>query len=378
MDNNSGDRADKFLTRDGTKIMKAIAIILVFMNHLWLFPDRLAGGQLKSLFTIFGMSSIEYFSHFARISLSIFFFIGGYGTYIGCRGKQYDVVDRIKKLYFKFWKVFVVFIPIGFLFFSRQRNYCESAQVCSKFANFYLQEFIGNFLGIISTYNEEWWFLFAFVVAIASFPILRAIVERFSLIVNIYILLIGSLLMLYVFPAIGAIEELGNLNRSFLFTRFFCQIPTPYWMGIIVAKFGLLDRIKAALVKGKMLNPFMDVCIILMIFYLRQIEFLGDFDVFYVPVFIVVCVDLIDRIAIVKKLFVAIGSQTTNMWLIHSFFCYYFYYAARIVTFTGWAVPSLITLIIMAYIASICLDYFWSLVDKAVKIVGSKFVKNAE
>lgn len=40
---------DNFLSREDTKILKAIAVILMLAHHLWAFPDRIAGGELKHL-----------------------------------------------------------------------------------------------------------------------------------------------------------------------------------------------------------------------------------------------------------------------------------------------------------------------------------------
>ena len=111
---------DGFISREDTKWIKGIAIILMLMHHLWAFPERIAGGELKYLFTFFGESSIAYFGAFGKICVSLFFFIGGYGTYLSYAGKEFDIVGKLKKLYISYWKVFVVFIPLAFLLCSNQ------------------------------------------------------------------------------------------------------------------------------------------------------------------------------------------------------------------------------------------------------------------
>lgn len=50
----------KIFTREDTKVMKGVAILLMLMHHLWSYPDRIAGGSLKYIFTLFGQSSITY------------------------------------------------------------------------------------------------------------------------------------------------------------------------------------------------------------------------------------------------------------------------------------------------------------------------------
>lgn len=347
------------MSRDDTKIIKAIAIMLVMMNHLWMFPDRLPGNGLKSLFTLFGMSAVEYISNFARFILALFFFIAGYGIYKSTKGKKYDLIDRLKKLYFAVWKVFLVFVPIGFIFFSHQGNYCLDTSICHRYEVFDISEFLANFFGILYSYNEEWWFIGPYVVCLVVFPVMKAVADKFSLRTNYAILIVGQLLVMYVFPALGDVKELGNLNSNYLYRRVFCEMPPGFFLGILAAKDDLLERIKESMKKAKITGPVWDILILIAILFLRQVDYLDDLDFFYAPIFIVVFCDLVGRVKIVKKIFVAFGDRATNIWLIHSFLCYYFYYTARVVTYTGWAVPAFITLCIMSYIAAVGLDYFW-------------------
>ena len=47
-------------------------------------------------------------------------------------------------------------------------------------------------------------------------------------------------------------------------------------------------------------------------------------DFIYIPILIVMSKMLLERLNILKIVLEKIGRQSTNMWLIHSFFCYYF------------------------------------------------------
>lgn len=53
------------------------------------------------------------------------------------------------------------------------------------------------------------------------------------------------------------------------------------------------------------------------------------------------------------------------MWLIHSFFCYYFSSVVKIVVWSRYAIPSLLVLVILTYGAAVSVDYFWNAVIKA-------------
>lgn len=201
-------RIDGFISREDTKWVKGIAIVLMFMHHLWAFPDAIAGGSLKYLFTIFNQSSIVYLGWFGKICVSLFFFIGGYGTYLGCADKEYDIVGKLKKLYVSYWKIFVIFIPIAFLLCSNQPAYCENSAIWSRFSSFSWQECWENFVGMSCSYNGEWWFLSSYVFALISFPFLRAVIEKHPLHTNLFIIIITSILVTNFFPALGSIERL--------------------------------------------------------------------------------------------------------------------------------------------------------------------------
>lgn len=358
---------DKLLTKDDTKVMKAIAIILMLIHHLWGFPERMAGGGLRYLFHIFDQSSIGYMGMFGKICVSLFFFLGGYGIYISSYGKKFDIIGKLKSLYVSYWKVFLIFIPIAFIFFGNQPIYCEDSTMCTRFALFRWRDFLMNFIGLDTTYNGEWWFLTSYVYAVVTFPVVRHIVERHSAKINIGLVIVGSILMTNLFPAIGGVEQIGLLNENYLYRTFFCQT-APYiacfWMGIVVAKDGLLSRLRDDLQKHRLLNPLSDILIWGVITYLRQMGPGDSLDIVYIPFMIVTAMDLLDRLSVVKKVLLYIGKESTNMWLIHSFFCYYFYGVVKIVVAPKWAVPSLMILLVLTYIASVCVSFFWRKLEK--------------
>lgn len=353
---------DNYLTKDDTRVMKGIAICCMLMHHLWCFPGRIAGQPLENLFTIFNIPSTLYFGFFGKICVPMFFFFGGYGVYKSCYGKKYDILGRLRKLYFAYWKVFLIFIPIGFIFFASQTPYCTDIFIYSRFANFSSKELISNFLGFTSTYNREWWFLISYAFALITFPLIRGIIDRFSAKTNILIVIIVTLLMTNVFPGIRKAETLGVLGNNLLYLKFFCQI-APYaacfWMGAVVARNGLLDRLSDSAKNNRILNPITDLAVWGIIIFLRQSELGDKFDIFYIPVLTVATIDLLNRVKIVKKGFVQLGKQSTFMWLIHPFFCYYFGIAAKVVSAPRYAALSLLVLIALTYLASVLVDLFW-------------------
>ena len=358
----SPNEIDNFLTPDDTKIMKGIAIICMLLHHLWFFPNRIPGGGVEGIFTLFNAPATSYLGIFGKICVPMFFFFGGYGVYKSSYGKPYDIVGRLKRLYFAYWKVFLVFIPIGFLFFSSQEQYCNDPFISTRFNNFVPRELLSNFFGFTSTYNREWWFLISYVFALISFPLIRAVIDRYSARINLFIIVIVSLLFAHIFPGLKTVTALGVLGHSHMYLRFFCQI-APYaacfWVGAIVARNGLFDRLHGSMKQHGLLNPLVDIAVWCMVIVMRQNEVGDIFDVFFIPVLTVASMDLLNHVKLLKKGIWYLGRQSTSMWLIHPFFCYYFDVPAKIVAAPHYAIPSLLVLIAMTYIASVLLAYFW-------------------
>lgn len=133
-------------TKDHTKIAKGVAILLMLTHHLFAFPERIHLSQGYISILSIGNNNIEFIlGVFGKICVSIYMFLSGYGIYMSSLRKNNITLsnsfNRIKKLYINYWIVFILFVPIGFIFFNNQLN---------------IREFILNFIGWSSSYNGEW------------------------------------------------------------------------------------------------------------------------------------------------------------------------------------------------------------------------------
>lgn len=335
---------DKYLSIDDSTVMKAIAILLMLSHHLWTFPERIAGGPLESLISFSNLPLTVHLGVFGKICVSMFFFLGGYGLYRRYFGKRYNIVERLKKLYFAYWKVFLIFVPIGFIFFSNQDAYCQDVGVYTAFSEFSIKEFVLNFFGFVSTYNREWWFLLSYAIALILFPLIRKIVDYLSIYLNLFIVIIISVLLTNVFQSEPYAICFG--------------------MGVIVAKHRLLDSVCDLAKSKKILNPVTDILVWLFVIILR-LKVIGEqLDIFFVPILTIVSINFVNKLSILKKSLSALGKRSTNMWLIHTFFCYYFGITAKIVAAPRYAILALIVLFAMSYAASILVEKFWEKVGK--------------
>jgi hypothetical protein len=352
----------KLLTKNDTRTIKGAAVILMLMHHMWAFQERIADGGLRGLIPLGNTYFFVFLGHFGKVCVPLFFFLSGYGLTKSYEGRKFDVLERLKKLYVSYWKVFVIFIPIAFLFFGNQGVYAVDASFCGRYNVFSVRELVLNFLGIFDTYNYEWWFLRCYVLMILCFPFIRYAAGKCSPVAKFLIILIITVLFGKVFPDIWY-AFLGEARQgNLIYDSFFCM-GEPFYacfvMGVFCAENDLLDRISAFLDRAGKLRAAVEILLILAVILLRQVFLRKYYDFIYAPLLCVILPDLARRFPTLGKLFDVFGQENTNIWFIHSFFCYYFYGIVRIVVATHWAVPSFVTLAVMSYAAARLVTLFW-------------------
>ena len=365
----------KLLTKNDTRVIKGAAVILMLMHHMWAFQERIADGGLKGLIPLGNTYLFVFLGHFGKVCVPLFFFLGGYGLAKRYEGRKFDALGRLKKLYLSYWKVFVIFIPIAFLFFGNQGVYAADASFCGRYNVFSVRELVLNFLAIFDTYNYEWWFLRCYVLMILCFPLVRYAAGKCSPAAKALIILVITVLFGKAFPDIWY-AFLGEARQgNLIYDSFFCM-GEPFYacfvMGVFCAENDLLDRISAFLGRAGKLRAAAEILLVLAVIILRQIFLRKYFDFLYAPLLSVIISDLARRLPAIGKIFEAFGQESTNIWFIHSFFCYYFYGIVRIVIATHWAVPSFATLAVISYAAARLVTIFWQKISSLRILAASR------
>ena len=253
-------REGKFLrimfTREDTKAVKGLAVLMMLFHHLAAFPERMPpefeGFQSlwpdfteKRYLIILGTS--------CRLCVAIFYFVGGYGMYKRWSKNKYHLVTSIAALYKSYWKVFAVFVPIAFIFFQRKGegflpNYQRYAVTDTKEL---ISMILANFLGLTDSINSEWWFLAAYL-CVMPMGLLFCIVTKKnkSFTVDMFWVLIIDILVRNVFSDIPNIEAFSNLGGNFFYSHFLNMAGTsPFFAGIVFAKHDKLELCKKYLMR---------------------------------------------------------------------------------------------------------------------------------
>ena len=291
------------LTKQETQIAKGVAICLIFIHHLFAFKGRMVDGN--TYIPLFLHYDVElYIGKFGRLSVAIFLFLSGFGFLKSLERNP----SALKAIFFKvvrfyrvYWSYLLIFVPIGFLFFNQVKIFNSNNP---RYAIDTLI-FLKNFFGLSSSYNPEWWFVNLYLaILVLLLPLFKLIIDRSDIVlVLLSIALYGLSLRIHVF---------SNL--------FFWQLS--FAVGMIVSK----HENKFEEICGKLfsLNIFYILSFMVGIFIFRFRFNKCDADFLIAPLFVFVSISLSRRIR-TDKVLELLGKYSFQMWLVHSFYCYYFF-----------------------------------------------------
>lgn len=323
-------------TKDKTNITKGLAICLMFFNHLYAFPERLLHGNYYIPFLPF-FNAEFYIGQAGNICVSIFIFLSGYGMFLGYSRSNRSTIgyswEKIKDFYLTYWFYFLIFIPIGLIFF-KDITLWDSHEVRYSTEWFTFGE---NFVGWSARYNQEWWFVRMYVLLLIFFCPLYIWLSNQNL-----VLLFLISISIFLFSLITKVDYTGA--TSFIFWQILFAV------GIVCAK---LEFFSNSLVQYlDKLGGFWALLGIFACFALR-FRFGAKLDFLLIPFFIYFAIRIITSCNF-SKVFIYIGKYSFSMWLVHSFFCYYYF--QNIIYFPKWSPLVFILLISFSLLSAISIE----------------------
>ncbi|MGL5356103.1 MAG: acyltransferase family protein [Cetobacterium sp.] len=345
-------------TKDHSKIAKAIAIILMFIHHLFAFPDRILKVEYSSIFPyVFNNGSTLEFklAVFGKICVAMYLFLSGYGiATLNKKNSNFGFLEclkRIKKLYINYWVIFLLFIPIGFIFFQKQ---------------FVLTEFIKNFIGATNSYNGEWWFFKTYVVLILISPITKKIISK-SFINSL--IRIGALYSISIFNTgiFKLFPSLSYISNSYFYALLMNILfnQAAFFIGYLAFEFNLFKLIKLKFIDYKLDKKIVYLIICLLIIFVRNLKYTSILDFALAPIFIYSVTNLFYKTKICNIMFY-LSKHSTTMWLTHSFFCYK--YLQKLVFYPKNSILVLIFLILLTTITSEIIELILNFLNYNIKI----------
>lgn len=318
---------DQLISKNDSKILKCIAICLMVFHHLFAFPERITVEYINIFdFSFFHFETL--LSYFGRICIAMFVFVSGYGmskqffydTNTSVLEQYKRTIKKLWKFYTMYWIIMLVTLPYGFI---------------KGIYKFELISFIKNVIGLNCSYNAEWWYVWFYIKLLLLFPLIirtvNWVMEKSKSISIILVLLLSVI------------------------TIFFKQ-DFSYWMIVIISigivKYSLFDRLYHKIENKVSISIIGCICC----FFLRTYIPL-NIDLILSIFFCFFIVAIRREIKIknhIESFCLKVGNYSMYIWLIHSFFCYYYFQNFTYSFYVSWII--FIVCMTISYISGFLID----------------------
>ena len=332
------------LLKSETLQLKGIAIFIMVFLHL--FKQRENVDLCLTYIDLFGEPLISQLVKFTEICVPLYLFLSGYGLYILFqREGNIHPLKRIFKLYLHLWVVILCFIPLACI--VAPSSYPKSVWI-----------FLENFIAWKPSYNWEWWFIFPYVLLLSVANYLFRCVQRWNL---ICILLVSGFIYVSSYLCISVCKPL--LKEFYILSHIMesLRMSSSFLWGAMFVKYDIIDKIKNTIHLERRWKNIILLLLLLLAIGLRALIPIHAISVFFM-IFLVCWFALIDKSKIVESLLMKIGGHSTNIWLVHTFFCYYlfhdFIYSLR------YPVVILVVVLVFSLISSMLLGKIYQSIER--------------
>ncbi|MEC5384398.1 acyltransferase family protein [Uliginosibacterium sp. H3] len=321
------------LSTDDSALLKGVAVCAVVFHHVLAFPERWPDFFREiSVFPVFvhGLSLESVCAKAAAVSVSVFLFVTGYG--FAARARNADGyrkwASRFIAFLSRFWLVVALYVPLG-IWLHRHwgggSNYAKEFLGSTRFV-WNTEDFVLTLLGFSERYNSEWWFVGLYLMCLLTMPVLlRVLAPGATSLLKVIFLFIVSLSVF----SISSRVDFWPLVRlsAWIF---------PVLTGIVCcrcAQEGIRERVR--FLPGEWALSIFLVAI----YPFARMGFARKFENWGIPpslvdsIVLLVCVPVFCKSRLwergvglfVRKIFEGLGREAIWIWLVHSFYCYYFF-----------------------------------------------------
>lgn len=334
------------IQKQHSTFLKGVAILFMLYHQLFFYPERMDASV--TLYRSVSQAHIEaLLAGFGQICLPMFLFLSGYGFGTGRARSLEKLAKKVVELYYQFWLVFVLFIPLGALLFNQSGRYDLSVTLLLQ-----------NLTALNTTYNAQWGFLILYVACVSSLPVLYKL-NNFTLIFVSAVLMTGCTLL-------NQQVDYGVLQH-FLWYGIWLF---PFACGLVFAR--NQQRISQWLAVSRLRIPAILASVVaapLVYILLMERGYMNIGLSLLTPVFIFLLVGLYRFIpGFIRGGLSEVGRHSTFIWLTHAFFCYDY--------FQQWIYsphyPGLIFLLLLAvtWLASVLLTRIYNLMLNKPMVSG--------
>ena len=300
-------------TRKHTNIAKGIGISLMLWHHLF-YNSPEYYDKFRSLKIINGIPVECYLADICKVCVAVFLFLSGYGLYQSwnkaqCRTLRdnFSFVSKhlIAGVYTDFWFIYLVFVPLGFLF---GRN---PVSVYQQNPLYFLKDVLGlSYLfdgWSFHTMNDTWWFMSVIIVFYLVFPLFAVGLKKFP----------ESFLAVSMFASLFIRDSAELFQWQFAFV-----------LGIYFSVRDLFPEINRWIEKP--LNRFISIALSVITLGLLRIPichefFIQFFDGLFVVPIILFSAFFLSEIKYLGSFLEKLGRHSGKIFMFHSFLFYYYF-----------------------------------------------------
>lgn len=298
------------LTKKDTKMLQGLSVLAMVCLHVFDRYDH--EGLFQPLVYLWGYPLSLYFGQLSDFCVMGFAFCSGYShlfMYDTMPSEQYRQRSwkRIANLYCNYWIILNLFTLVSILMGQADRIPGS------------IGSYLGHFLGLLHTYNESWWYLFAYVVLVAASPqILRWVKNHHSIPV-----LLASML---IYVAAFLVRYKSGWNNWFavqfgkLGMTFF-----EYVVGVVFFKEKLFTQLHGidSIIRQKIGKACYTIgwfLVFILLLIGRTIVVPNMIAAPFSGLVIIIGFSLMNKPLWFENLFLLLGKHSTNIWLTHLFF----------------------------------------------------------
>lgn len=327
------------MTPNESNICKGIAIIMMFVHHLFYDRDRYAGFNV----VFWGGEELTLIiAQLCKVCVAVFVFLSAYGmtkTFNRNNISQF-CIRRYIKLLFLFW--FAYFVSALSTFVFDGRNLAEAYGNDGALLMNYL---ITDMMGVAQmfgfpTLNPTWWYMSFAILLIFLYPAFYYAYEKMGKMM---------LILAVFFPSLIQLNQ--DLSMRGTLSWYFLGIV----LGIVSAKENWFEKIKTS--KNVKIISILCIFVVPVLFYVKYLRLCRTFIIDNVLAF-AICLFvtlIIGKIIVLRDVLGFLGVHSANMFLLHTFvFKYYFH---DFIYSDGWAFGILLRLTIVMLVISVVLEF---------------------
>ena len=321
------------MSKEESQILKGVAILLMLFLHL--FNMRHNVDLCTHLVHINGIGIVHFISRMAN-PVPFFIILSGYGLYAVNKKGDPHRWSRLLKLILHYWLILLVFVSIGhFIHPSTYPGSCLNV--------------LYNITAFYTTYNGEHWFIFPYLLLAISSPLLFKACDKYDrswVLITTFIIYLASCFLI------------SRYGDKYLYTHMLVYHPILYGSLLFNFILGALACKHRWLGEKRKISSIFAWFLLLVLCVVRCFFTTGAFHNLFVFAFIWLWLQTI-RPSWINKVLTHLGNHSMNMWLIHTFFCYYFFHD----WIYGFKYPLLIflVLILISYLSSHIINLIYSL-----------------